>query len=293
MGDLQYGGRKGRRANDPAVINEFIIDFHRMSHKSITIVQQDLKSCFDRTVQNISNICNRRMSVPKQVCHLVTQTKKQTKYHITTAQVTSSSSYSTTKQNVIHGSAQGSGNAGTEWNNISLPILQTYDENVEGCQIIGPTYKKWRKSIMSFVDDTRHYNNMNTIMNSLEENIAHDSHIWKKLLSFSGGSQNIAKCVAYIIEWYFTKKGLLKMINDHDSDIPTFNTNEIIKRKNNNEPFKYLGITTSPNGDQIHPINTLKKSVPISFTPYIEPQSMREMQRSHYVSNSSQKSNTK
>ena len=49
------------------------------------------------------------------------------------------------------------------------------------------------------------------------------------------------------------------MINDHDSEIPTFNTNEIIKRKNNDELFKYLGITTSPNGDQIHPIKTLQK----------------------------------
>ena len=140
MGDLQYGGRKGRRVNEPAIINEFIIDFHRMSHQPITIVQKDLKACFDRTVQNISNICNRRMSVPKQVCNLVTQTRKQTKYHITTAQGTSTSYYSSTNQNIIHGSAQGSGNARTEWNNTSFPILQTYDENVDGCQIIGPTY---------------------------------------------------------------------------------------------------------------------------------------------------------
>ena len=39
MENLQYGGRKGRKANDPAIINEFILDFHRMSHKPITIVQ--------------------------------------------------------------------------------------------------------------------------------------------------------------------------------------------------------------------------------------------------------------
>ena len=100
---------------------------------------------------------------------------------------------------------------------------------------------------------------MNTIMNSIKENIAYNSNIWKHLLSFSGGAQNITKCVAYIIEWYYTKKGLLKMINDNDTDTPTYNTNEKIKRNNNDEPFKYLGITTSPNGDQLHPINTLKQ----------------------------------
>ena len=141
MGNLQYGGRKGRKANDPAIINEFIIYFHRMSHKPITIVQQDLTACFDRTVQNISNICNRRMAVPKQVCYLTAQTREQTKYHITTAHGTSHTFYQSSKHIPLHGSAQGSGNAGTEWNNLSFPILKTYDENVEGCQIIGPTKK--------------------------------------------------------------------------------------------------------------------------------------------------------
>ena len=259
MGDLQYGGRKGRRANDPAIINEFILDFHRMSHTPITIVQQDLTACFDRTVQNISNICNRRMAVPKQVCNLIAQTKEQTKYHITTAQGTSKKSYKSSKTNPIHGSAQGSGNAGTEWNNISIPILKTYDDNVEGCQIIGPTKQKWRKSIMSFVDDTRHYNNMNNIMASLAENIAHDSNIWKHLLSFTGGAQNLNKCVAYIIEWYYSKQYTLQMINDNDTTIPTISDDQNITRYNNDTPFKYLGINTSPNGDQIHPITTIQK----------------------------------
>ena len=39
----------------------------------------------------------------------------------------------------IHGSLQGSGNDRTEWCNISVPTLQTYDELTEGCTIQGPT----------------------------------------------------------------------------------------------------------------------------------------------------------
>ena len=142
MGNLQYGGRKGRRANDPAIINEFILDFHRMSHKPITIVQQDLTACFDRTVQNISNICNRRMAVPKQVCHLTEQTRKHTKYHITTAHGTSQNSYQSSPNMIIYGSAQGSGNAGTEWNFLSIPILNIMGKKNEGCIITRPTGTK-------------------------------------------------------------------------------------------------------------------------------------------------------
>ena len=112
---------------------------------------------------------------------------------------------------------------------------------------------------MSFVDDTRHYNNMNNTMASLAENIAHDSNIWKHLLSFTGGAQNLKKCVAYIIEWYYSKQYILKMINDNDTTIPTISEDNNITRYNNDKPFKYLGINTSPNGDQIHPITTIKK----------------------------------
>ena len=125
---------------------------------------------------------------------------------------------------------------------------------------------------MSFVDDTRNYNNMNTIMDSFAENIAHDSNIWKQLLSFTGEAKNIDKCVYYIIQWYYTKRGQLQMVNDNDTNISTTSSTNKIKRNNNDTPFKYLGITTEPNGDQTYPIETLKKYVPHLLTPYLRPQ---------------------
>ena len=54
------------------------------------------------------------------------------------------------------------------------------------------------------------------------------------------------------------KKHLLTMLNDNDTSIPTFSDNQNIKRNNNDTPFKYLGINTSPNGDQSHPIKALQ-----------------------------------
>ena len=123
---------------------------------------------------------------------------------------------------------------------------------------------------MSFVDDTRHYNKMNTIMTSLAENIAHDSNIWNTCY------QNINKCATYIIEWYYNKKYHLKMINDTDTYIPITSSIHIIHRQNNDTPFKYLGITTAPNGDQTHPVNTLIKYVPPSKTHRSKHQLMKE-----------------
>ena len=72
---------------------------------------------------------------------------------------------------------------------------------------------------MSFVDDTRQYNNKNTLSTKIVENIEYDSNIWKRLLSFSGGKQNLAKCAAYIIQWHYSKKGILQMLNNPNIDI--------------------------------------------------------------------------
>ena len=86
---MQYGGRKHRKANDPEMINEMILDLHRMSYKQITIVQQDLASCFDRTIQNITNIFNPKFHIPIEVCRLNTKIKQDMKFHITLSQGTS------------------------------------------------------------------------------------------------------------------------------------------------------------------------------------------------------------
>ena len=48
------------------------------------------------------------------------------------------------------------------------------------------------------------------------------------------------------------------MINDNDTEIPITSSGKTIKLNNNDTPFKYLGITTAPNGDQTHPITTLQ-----------------------------------
>ena len=83
LGNMQYGGIKNRKANDPAIINELMLDFHRMTHKQLTIIQQDLASCFDRTIQNITNICNQKFLIPHEVCRLTTNIKQDMKFHIT------------------------------------------------------------------------------------------------------------------------------------------------------------------------------------------------------------------
>ena len=104
---MQYGGRKRRKENDPDIINELILDSHRMTYKKIIIFQQDLSACFDQAIQNISNICNQKFLIPHKVCSLNTKIKKEVHFYITLSQGTSQEHYTNTNYSPVHGSLQG------------------------------------------------------------------------------------------------------------------------------------------------------------------------------------------
>ena len=114
MGENQYGGRKQRRSNDVAFINEMILEYHRMMHINITITQHDNAACFDITVSNITTLANRKYNIPTEICKMVQNVKLNIKYHVVTHYGTLETYYSHTKRNPIHGSGQSSGNEGTE-----------------------------------------------------------------------------------------------------------------------------------------------------------------------------------
>ena len=81
------------------------------------------------------------------------------KYYILTKAGISDNYYHHTDDSPIYGSGQGSGNAGTEWNYVSIPLMATLEGIFPGCEIIIPENKKWNKTIIAFVDDTKQFNN--------------------------------------------------------------------------------------------------------------------------------------
>ena len=76
MGTNQFGGRKGYNSLQAAIINELIIEYHRITYKPLSIMQHDVKACFDRTIPSITTICNRKFNIPMQICKFVNTTRK-------------------------------------------------------------------------------------------------------------------------------------------------------------------------------------------------------------------------
>ena len=219
LGYNQYGGRKNCQTHDIIIINELILDHHRMNHTPLIVTQHDNTACFDRTVHNISNICNRKYKIPYEVCKFVTKTKQETQYHVLTSHGSSITSYSHKKSTPVWGSGQGSGNAGVEWNFLSIPVMQVLNKLSEGCIINSPDQQKqWHQVILAFIDDTRQYNNIIERYNTIDK--AHNDLItWRNLLRTTGGDINTDKCSHYILNWTLDKYGCMTLNDSEEDDL--------------------------------------------------------------------------
>ena len=64
------------------------------------------------------------------------------------------------KKLTMYGAGQGTGNEGTHWRFISVPMMKIVDQVAPGCTIKLPKGNtKLNIKIMGFVDDKRHYTN--------------------------------------------------------------------------------------------------------------------------------------
>ena len=121
------------------------------------------------------------------------------------------------------------------------------------------------KNMLAFVDDTRKFNNINLKHPKVHENILDDLQTWQQMSNLIAGKLNIEKCGYYILSWHYNNQGYMEMENSSHADIAinTLDTNKTqhIKKYDINDAYKYLGITTAPNGNKTDTINVLKKYV--------------------------------
>jgi len=87
--------------------------------------------------------------------------------------------YRSSKNQKLHGVGQGTGNGGTKWTFISVPMIDTIEKVAPGCVIQLPQSNEiWKMHMLTFVDDKRHYVNSTTnqvcrdIIKSMEKSVS-------------------------------------------------------------------------------------------------------------------------
>ena len=203
LGENQWGTHPRRIADTTALIDELINEIHRISYRSLTTLQNDAATCFDRMIRNLSSVCSRLHYVPDSVCRLQANALRRMKYKIRTIHGTSSKTYSNSVAIPIHRQGQGTGFAGTTWAFHSIPMIRVIEKSCSGCVMSSPNQLyQLTKYVLGFVDDKRQYsndwkeNNLAKIVTQLK----HAAQSWEHLLYTTGGKLEISKCGIYIME---------------------------------------------------------------------------------------------
>ena len=155
----------------------------------------------------------------------------------------------------LHGAGQGTGNGGTHWTFISIPMMETVEQTVPGCTIQLPNnHKTWEIKMLGFVDDKKHYVNkiMKQLKQSITEAMQQSIRVWDEILTFVGGKLETSKCNFCILDWTFDKND--KPILNNNKETITFMSDNNIQVKSQqlspNDAIKYLGVVSQPNGKQ-------------------------------------------
>ena len=130
--------------------------------------------------------------------------------------------------------------------------MQMVEKELQGYTIESPNQQSWHKTIMGFVDNTRQYNNKFHTSPNIIERLKKEALMWQTWLSLTGGSIRTDKCAYYILKW--SKKGTMELTNTTSEEIrinndksTDKNNTKVIEQLSTDQPFTYVGITTTPN----------------------------------------------
>ena len=113
LDENQLGCRPNCSADNVALIDEFIIEVHRLTFRNLFELQNDAKACFNRILNSHAMLhsCNRE--VLDNICKIHSTTLRNKEYCIQAALGTSQNHYQHSTISPIHGKGQGPGSSST------------------------------------------------------------------------------------------------------------------------------------------------------------------------------------
>jgi hypothetical protein len=247
----QAGGRLGRSANDMATKTVLTHEICRLQRLSGAIVYNDAKACFDRIIENVSNLTCLREGMAPEIALLHAQTLQTMRYYIQTQTGPSPKFNGHLQPDPFLGSGQGAGDSMALWGFLSDAIIRAYNKVVQTDIIQSPTSKTYiHENIQAFVDDSHSIMiQAPTNETPLHTIIQHNMQQWEALLHTVGGKLEISKC--QFIRFGHTSCNTQNQhtdppitILDHDSGT-TISPAEIV----HSTPYKLLGVHMAFDGN--------------------------------------------
>ena len=127
LDENQLGCRPNCSADNVALIDEFIIEVHRLTFRNLFELQNDAKACFDRILDSHAMLHSRKFEVPDKICKIYSTILRNTKWRVHTTLGTFQNHYEHSTTTPIHGTGQGLKLSGTHWIFISVPMMRTLE----------------------------------------------------------------------------------------------------------------------------------------------------------------------
>jgi hypothetical protein len=219
------------------------------------VLYNDAKACFDRIIENMSNlVCMRERLAPEIAC-LHAQTLQQMKYYIQTQNGCHHKYNGHMLPDLYLGSGQGAGDSMARWGFVSDAIIRAYNKIAISSPIIAPISATIvRENIQAFVDDSHGIIIHNASSHiSLHDTIQHNLQAWERLLHTVGGKLEISKCckIRFGQTCYDSRNTTVASTPVNNISIIDHETNTPIALSENttSAPYKLLGVNIAFDGN--------------------------------------------
>jgi hypothetical protein len=183
----QAGGRPGKSASHAAINTVITSEIVCLQKQIGATLYNDAKACFDRIIENISNLTLLSEGLSPKIAKLHSQTLTKIKYYLKTGHGISTINNGHMKPDAFYGSGQGAADSMPRWALLSDLIIKLYNKRARSDNIESLiSHQRLITLIRAYVDDT---NCLMTCKNidDLIALIQHNATTWERLLFLIGG----------------------------------------------------------------------------------------------------------
>jgi hypothetical protein len=261
----QAGARPERSAIELALNRVLTYETIRNQQLTGAIMYNYAKACYDRVIENFSNLALLREGLPQQIAKLHAQTFKSIQYHIKHKLGIETITHSHNQPLPIYGVGQGSTDASARWSFLSDAIIRAYNETANNAIIKSPiSNKTTNNKINAFVDDTTTLIIKQAHMAAfLLLFLQQDAQLWERFLYITGGKLEIPKCNFALFQWYFDNMGRANLLPSNQQCLHVksseTNTTMHVPQIEPSQAYKYVGVHIALNGNMTTQIQHLKE----------------------------------
>lgn len=188
--ECQYGSRNKKSAAIQALNKSLLIDISRAKKRSIAIIANDAKSCYDRIVLWVLYFTMRKFGMSHEIAKTSVETIQDMVHKVSTVHGISDTHYGGTGT-LPNGVLQGNGFAAQAWAAISSILLKIYENEGYGTEIRSAMEDKIiHLAGMAFVDDTdlMDIERENESIYELIQRVQDGIDLWSQLIEVTGGA---------------------------------------------------------------------------------------------------------